>query len=85
MFVIGFPVALLMAGAMGVSAPLCVGAVCAAGIAGEKLCMFSSDSLSVGSSIGCDPDAVQAVRMPYALLFSLLSLVLYLLAGLFCT
>ena len=85
MFVIGFPVALRMAGAMGVSAPLCVGAVCAAGIAGEKLCLFSSDSLSVGSSIGCDPDAVQAVRMPYALLFSLLSLVLYLLAGLFCT
>lgn len=83
MFVIGFPLAIRMAGAMSVSLPLCVGAVCAAGIAGEKLCLFTSDSLSVGSSIGCDPDAVRAVRTPYALLFSLISLVLYLLAGLF--
>ncbi len=83
MYVIGFPLAIRMAGAMGVNLPLCVGAVCAAGIAGEKLCLFTSDSLSVGSSIGCDPDAVLAVRIPYALLFSLLSLLLYLLAGLF--
>ena len=85
MFVIGFPVAIRLAGAMDVSLPLCVGAVCAAGLAGEKLCLFSSDSLSVGSSVGCDPEVVQAVRIPYALLFALISLVLYLLAGLFCT
>ena len=85
MFVIGFPLAIRMAGAMSVSLPLCVGAVCAAGIAGEKLCIFTGDSLSVGSSIGCDPDAILAVRIPYALLFSLISLVLYLLVGLIIT
>ena len=83
MFVIGFPVAIRMATAVGVSLPLCVGAVCAAGIAGESLCLYSSGSLSVGSSIGCDPRAVLAVRLPYALLFSILSLLLYLLSGLF--
>lgn len=83
MFVIGFPVAMRVASAVGINLPLCVGAVCAAGIAGEKLCVFTGDDLSVGSSIGCEPQAVLKVRIPYALLFSLLSLVFYLLTGFF--
>ena len=82
MFVIGFPVAIRMAGVVGVSMPLCVGAVCAAGLAGEALCLFTSDNLAVGESIGCNPDTVLAVRIPYAVLIALISLLLYLLAGL---
>ena len=83
MYAIAFPIVLGFVFKLGLNPALFVGAISGAGIAGEKLCIFTSDSLSVGSSIGCDPDAVLAARMPYALLFSLISLVLYLLAGLY--
>ena len=82
MFAIGFPVAIRLGISAGIHMPLCIGAVCAAGIAGEQLCPFTGDSLSVGSAVGCDPKAVLGVRIPYALLFTLVSLLLYLLAGL---
>lgn len=82
MFVIGFPVALRFAAAAGLAPALCVGAVCAAGISGEKNCLFTGDHLSVGSAVGCDPQAVLKLRIPYSLIFSALSLGFYLLAGL---
>jgi len=81
MYAIGLPVAMHAATAMGISIPLCVGAVCAAGIAGEKNCGFTSDALSVGNAIGCEPGAVLAVRLPYSMVFSLAAMVLYIVAG----
>ena len=81
MYVIAFPVCIRIASTIGLSVPLCVGAVCAAGIAGEKCCIFTSDHRSVGSAIGCDPKAVLSVRIPYAVFFSLIALLLYLAAG----
>ena len=82
MYVIGFPIAVRMAALGGLSLPLCIGAVCAAGIAGEKNCIYTSDALSVGSAIGCDPKAVLRVRLPYSLWFTGIAFALYLLAGL---
>ena len=82
MFAIAFPVAVRMGTALGLSLPLLVGAVCAAGIAGEKCCGFTSDAESVGSAIGCDPGEVWRGRWPYSLLFTVASFVLYLIAGL---
>ena len=64
-----------------VGAPLCIGAVCAAGIAGEKCCTFISDDDYVGEAVGCDPQAVFKIRIPYAIAFSAVSLLLYLIAG----
>lgn len=81
MYVIGFPVAMHVAAAAGLSLPLCVGAVCSAGIAGEKNCIFTSDSLSVGNAIGCNPDAVLSVRMQYSIRFTVISLIMYTAAG----
>ena len=81
MYVIAFPVSIRIAAAVGLSVPLCVGAVCAAGIAGEKCCVFTSDHESVGELIGCDPAAVLSVRIPYAVVFSLISLLFYVAAG----
>ena len=81
MFAIAFPVAIRMASTVGISAPLCVGAVCAAGIAGEMNCVFSSDCTFVGEAIGCNPDAITKLRVPYSILFSLISLLLYIPAG----
>ena len=81
MYAIAFPVAIRMALAVGIHVPLCVGAVCSAGIAGEMLCIFTSDSTSVGASIGCNPSAVLGVRIPYGIAFSVISLLLYIAAG----
>ena len=63
------------------SLPLFAGAVIGAGVAGEMLCVFTSDSLSIGNAIGCDPKAIVKVRMPYSLAFTGISLLLYLAAG----
>jgi len=81
MYVIALPVAIHVSGVLGLSLPLCVGAVISAGIAGEKNCGFTSDSLSVGNAIGCNPQAVLKVRLPYSLLFTGVSLLLYLAFG----
>lgn len=81
MYVIGFPIAMHIAMRGELDLPLYIGAVCAAGIAGEKLCLYTGDSLSVGTAIGCAPRAVLSVRLPYSIVLSLLSLLLYLAAG----
>ena len=81
MYAIALPAALQVAGPMGLNLPLCVGAIAAAGIVGEKLCVFTSDSLSVGNAVGCDPKAVLKVRLPYSLALTGLSLLLYIAAG----
>ncbi len=81
MYVIGFPTAIRMASVMGLSIPLCAGAICAAGIAGEKLCVFTSDSLSVGNAIGCDPKKILSLRITYSFVFFLGSLLLYVVTG----
>ncbi len=81
MYAIAFPAAVRTAGAAGLSLPLAVGAVCAAGIAGELNCPFTSAGLSVGNAIGCDPGAILKLRLPYSLSFTGLCLMLYLAAG----
>lgn len=81
MYAIAFPLALRFAPIFGLSLPLCTGAICSAGIAGEKNCLFTSDSLSVGLAIGCDPDRVLKVRLPYSIAISILSLLLFIAAG----
>ncbi len=83
MYVIGFPIAVRAAMTMGLNLPLCVGAICAAGIAGEKLCPFTSDSMTIGNAIGCKPETALAVRIPYSVACFLLSLVFYIIGGLF--
>ena len=82
MFVIGFPVAIQLGLRAGLPLALCVGAVCAAGLAGETCCAFTSESLSVGSAIGCEPSSVLEVRLPYCLILSAAAFALYLIAGL---
>lgn len=81
MYVIAFPVAVQMASAVAVSVPLCIGAVCAGGIAGEMCCVYFSDSLFVGEELGCDPEIVAKLRLPYGIAFSLICLLLYIPAG----
>ncbi len=81
MYAIAFPVAIRVSAVTGISLPLLVGAVAAAGIAGELNCPFTSASLSVGNAIGCDPSAILRIRLHYGLIFTGITLALYLAAG----
>ena len=81
MYAIVFPIAMSMVYAMGLSPALCIGAISGAGIAGEKICMFTADALNVGTSIGCNPDVVCNIRVRYSIAISGIAFVLYLIAG----
>ena len=81
MYAIVFPIAMSMVYAMGLSPALCIGAISGAGIAGEKICMFTADALNVGTSIGCNPDVICNIRVRYSIAISGIAFVLYLIAG----
>ena len=81
MYAIVFPLAMSFAYAMGLSPALCIGAISGAGIAGEKICMFTADALNVGTSIGCNPDVICKIRVRYSIAISGIAFVLYLIAG----
>ncbi|MBP5282168.1 MAG: hypothetical protein J6Z22_06680, partial [Lachnospiraceae bacterium] len=81
MYAIIFPMAIQFAPLLGVNLPLCIGAIAGAGIAGEKNCVYTADSMNVGTAIGCNPEAVLKVRMTYSLVITSISAALYLIAG----
>lgn len=81
MYAIVFPIAIHFAPLLGVNMALCIGAIAGAGIAGEKNCMFTADSMNVGTAIGCNPRIVRKVRMKYSFVITGISAVLYLIAG----
>ena len=85
MYAIIFPIAVNLINALGLYPALCIGAVAGAGIAGEKICMFTADALNVGTSIGCNPDEVLKVRLFYSLIATVVAALLYMVAGfVFC-
>ena len=81
MYAIVFPIAVQFAPLLGVNMALCVGAIAAAGIAGEKNCMFTADSMNVGTAIGCDPYVVLRVRVRYSFVITAIASAMYLAAG----
>lgn len=81
MYAIIFPIAVNLVNAMGLYPALCIGAVAGAGIAGEKICMFTADALNVGTSIGCNPDEICKERIHYSLIIAGIATLGYLIAG----
>ena len=81
MYAIVFPIAIQFAPLLGVNMALCIGAIAGAGIAGEKNCAFTADSMNVGTAIGCSPRVVRKVRMKYSLAITAIASVMYLIAG----
>lgn len=81
MYAIVFPIVLSMAGALGISPLLLIGAVAGAGIAGEKNCAFTADAINVGTAVGINPDDVKRLRMSYSMVFTAIAAIGYLIAG----
>jgi Na+/H+ antiporter NhaC len=83
MYALVFPIAIRLIPSLDVNMILCIGAISAAGIAGEKNCLFTADALTVGTAIGCNPEEVLKVRMTYGVWITVLSALLYLIVGFF--
>ncbi|MCR5329892.1 MAG: cyclic nucleotide-binding domain-containing protein [Lachnospiraceae bacterium] len=81
MYAIIFPIALKMAFTVGLNPALVIGAVAGAGIAGEKLCIFTADALNVGTAVGCGPGAIMKIRVSYSAVLTGIAAVMYLIAG----
>ena len=81
MYAIIFPIVIGLASHLSIDPALMVGAVAAAGIAGEKNCAFTADALNVGTAVGIDPDAVKAIRIRYSAAFTVIAAIAYLIAG----
>lgn len=65
MYGLGIPLSVFLAGDLGISVPLCLGAILAAGITGESLCPYIDDTSPVVTSIGCEPKAYRRIRLQY--------------------
>ena len=81
MYAISFPIVISFASALGLNPVLFIGAVSGAGIAGEKLCPFTAESMNIATAVGIAPDAAGKVRMSYSLVIAGITAVLYLIAG----
>ena len=81
MYVLGFPLVIRLAAVTGVNLPLCIGAVCGAGIAGEKNCVITSEASVIATALGINPESVLELRVKYSAVFGMMALVFYLIAG----
>ena len=83
MYAVSFPIVLSLTHSLGLSPAVFIGAVAGAGIAGEKLSMFTAESLNVGIAVGISPKDAFRVRLTYSLIFSAIAAAGYLIIGLF--
>jgi Na+/H+ antiporter NhaC/uncharacterized protein YneF (UPF0154 family) len=81
MYAIGLPIAIQLAAALDANLALCIGAICAAGVSGDGLSYYQSDNLFTATVIGCELTAMVSARIPYYIFMTVLSCVLYLVAG----
>ncbi|MCR5829217.1 MAG: cyclic nucleotide-binding domain-containing protein [Lachnospiraceae bacterium] len=82
MYAIAFPVVLSLTRSLGLSPVIFVGAIAGAGIAGEKLSMFTAESINIGIAVGINPKDAFRVRLSYSIIFSALAAGGYVLLGL---
>lgn len=85
MYGIGIPVALIVAGRLGLNIPLCLGAILAAGLIGENLCPYIDDTSPVVTAIGCEPATYRRIRFQYWIPLAVICTVGYVILGMiFC-
>lgn len=82
MYGIGIPIAVQLAAVMSVNLPLCLGAVCGAGICGDNLIPYLSEGSLLTSAVGCEPHIVRRQRLQYWGIIGAVSLIFYAIAGL---
>lgn len=82
MYGLGIPVSIFLSNNLGLSVPLCLGAILAAGIAGESLCPYLDDTAPVVTAIGCEPVAYRKIRLQYWLPIVIICAIVYIILGL---
>jgi len=82
MYAVIFPIALNLTRHLGIDPALMVGAIAGAGIAGEKNCAFTAESFNIANAVGINPEAAKKIRISYSAVFTAITVVAYLIAGL---
>ncbi|MDR0670648.1 MAG: cyclic nucleotide-binding domain-containing protein [Treponema sp.] len=75
MYALGMPIALELSRAMGMEPGLFVGAVCAAGFAGNEIAL--GDIFFEGPMLGINPIVYYRAKLPYAVCFTVLAFLAY--------
>ncbi|MCL2762817.1 MAG: cyclic nucleotide-binding domain-containing protein [Treponema sp.] len=81
MYPFGLPIAMQLAAAVDGNIALCVGAICAAGVAGDGLSYYQSGNIFIATVVGCEPTALVNARLPYFIFLTILAAAMYLVAG----
>ena len=81
MYAFGLPIAIQLAQSTDGNLALCIGSVCAAGIAGISMSFYQSDNLIIAAAVGCEPTVLVKARLPYMIFLTILASALYLAAG----
>jgi di/tricarboxylate transporter len=79
MFAIGIPMALTLSVSLRGNTGLYIGAVCAAGLAGNEIAL--GDIFFIGPMLGINPIAYYRTKLPYVILITLLAFLGYMAAG----
>lgn len=81
MYGIGMPIAIHLAGAFGINMHLCIGVIMAAGVTGDNLCPYLSESSLLSSAVGCEPKTSRSIRISYWSVIFAVCLALYAVLG----
>lgn len=81
MYGIGIPIAVQLAAVMSANLPLCLGAVCGAGICGDNLIPYLSEGSLLTSAVGCEPHVVRKQRLQYWGIIAAVSCAMYIFFG----
>ena len=72
-FAIAIPIIMPLAEAVGVSAPLAVGALMSASAFGSHACLYSDATILAAQGSGCDVMDHALTQIPYALIAAIIS------------
>lgn len=83
MYAIVFPIVIGLATYLHLNPVIFVGAVSAAGIAGEKNCPFTAEAVNIATAVGISPVAARKIRISYSAIITVITSLCYLALGFF--
>ncbi len=83
MYAIAFPIVIGLTTYLHLDPIVFIGAVSAAGIAGEKNCPFTAEAVNIATAVGISPVAARKVRISYSIVLTVITALCYLGVGFF--
>jgi Na+/H+ antiporter NhaC len=78
---VAIPIVVPLAKALNANIWLSMGAVISSGVVGSQCCFYSDASILTASSTECDPVKMQLAALPHNIIATIISTILFLIAG----